>query len=81
MSQGKIAARQPAILELEPKQYFWCSCGESKKQPFCDGSHAAEGVHRPVPFTIQEKKKVFLCMCKQTNNPPLCDGTHGKLPE
>lgn len=79
MSQAKIAVRKPAVLELEPKQYFWCSCGESKKQPFCDGSHMAEGIHRPVPFTISEKKTVALCQCKQTKNPPYCDGSHAKL--
>ncbi|MDY0003192.1 MAG: CDGSH iron-sulfur domain-containing protein [Polyangia bacterium] len=81
MSQPKIAARKPAVLELEPKKYFWCACGESKNQPFCDGSHAAKGIYSPLPITITEKKKVALCQCKQTKNPPFCDGTHAKLPE
>ncbi|KAM3921434.1 CDGSH iron-sulfur domain-containing protein 3, mitochondrial [Leptodactylus fuscus] len=73
-----IAAKHPFKVELKAgKLYPWCSCGHSKKQPFCDGSHkkAAPGL-APVRFTPTEEKAAWLCGCKQTKNPPYCDGTH-----
>lgn len=78
MGKPIIAARQPDIKTLEPGTYYWCQCGLSKNQPFCDGSHQGTEF-LPVPFEIQEPKKVALCMCKQTKNPPFCDGTHASL--
>ena len=78
MSKPIIAARQPAILTLEPGDYFWCQCGRSKNQPFCDGSHTVTDI-LPVKFSLKEKKQVALCQCKQTGNKPYCDGTHAKL--
>lgn len=74
-----IADRKPAALELEAGTYWWCSCGKSAKQPFCDGSHKGSGF-APVKLEITEKKKVWLCNCKHTANKPFCDGTHSKLP-
>ncbi|KAM5135566.1 CDGSH iron-sulfur domain-containing protein 3, mitochondrial [Mantella aurantiaca] len=73
-----IAAKHPFKVDLKAgKLYPWCSCGHSKKQPFCDGSHRdkAPGLS-PLRFTLTEGKEAWLCGCKQTKSPPYCDGTH-----
>ncbi len=78
MSEPTIAAKEPVVLELEPGTYYWCSCGRSKNQPYCDGAH--EGTEfTPLEFTIAEKKQVALCQCKRTGNAPYCDGAHESL--
>ena len=59
------------------KSYFWCSCGRSSKQPFCDGSHKGTNFS-PVLYKADLTKKMFFCNCKQTNNEPFCDGSHNK---
>ncbi len=70
----------PYAVELEPGRYAWCSCGESRKQPFCDGSHGPTGM-RPLFFEITERKTVTPCGCKVTGKKPFCDGTHKKFTE
>ncbi len=67
----------PMILDLEPGTYYWCSCGKTKTQPFCDGSHKGTD-YVPVEFVISEKKQVALCNCGRTKTPPYCDGSHVK---
>ncbi|KAJ3081598.1 hypothetical protein HDU99_005262 [Rhizoclosmatium hyalinum] len=68
----------PFGVDLVPgKDYFYCSCGLSKNQPFCDGSHKGTGF-TPVKFKVSEAKKYFLCGCKQTESAPFCDGQHKK---
>jgi CDGSH-type Zn-finger protein len=69
---------QPYFRELEPDCYFWCACGRSKNQPFCDGSHKGTN-HRPVELTIEKRQMVVLCGCKRTGTGPFCDGTHLNL--
>lgn len=78
MKEPKIASKQPFVGELEPGEYYWCQCGLSQNQPFCDGSHS-ETPFQPVKFVISEKKRVALCQCKRTKNPPMCDGSHKDL--
>ena len=76
MTKGKIAANTPiGINVLEGNSYYWCTCGLSKKQPFCDGSHKGT-TFMPLLFKADQSKKVFFCTCKQTNDQPMCDGSH-----
>jgi len=78
MLRGKKAGDSAIVVEVEKnKSYFWCSCGLSSKQPFCDGSHK-NTEFSPVKFIADETKKMFFCTCKQTNNQPFCDGSHNK---
>lgn len=56
--------------------YWWCTCGKSKNQPFCDGSHQAEGLFTPMEFKAEVAKALFFCTCKRTAKAPFCDGTH-----
>ena len=60
------------------KSYYWCSCGQSKAQPFCDGSHKGSGF-TPVKYDATESKTVYFCGCKHSANKPLCDGGHKAL--
>ena len=78
MESPKIAAKVPSAVKLEPGMYFWCACGKSKNQPFCDGSHQGSGI-TPTQFKIDVAKEVFLCQCKHSKNKPFCDGTHRGL--
>ena len=78
MSEPVCAQKAPYVLELEAGDYWWCRCGKSKKQPFCDGSHK-DTDFSPMKFSLTEKTKVWLCGCKRTNKPPYCDGTHKSL--
>jgi len=79
MEKPNIAGKAPIPVELEAgKTYSWCSCGQSSKQPFCDGSHKGTDF-APVKFVAEETKTAYLCNCKHTANPGFCDGTHKSL--
>jgi CDGSH-type Zn-finger protein len=77
--QAKIAQKAPYATDVEAgKTYYWCACGRSNNQPFCDGSHQGTGFE-PVSFTAEKAEMVYLCGCKQTTGQPFCDGMHQKL--
>ncbi len=79
MANPDIPQKSPYGVDVEAgKAYFWCACGKSANQPFCDGSHnGTEFV--PVKYEAAESKKVFFCGCKHTAGQPLCDGSHNAL--
>lgn len=70
--------KAPFAVELAPGDYWWCACGLSASQPFCDGSHKG-GTFTPVKFTVDVAEKKWLCGCKRTAGPPFCDGSHKAL--
>jgi CDGSH-type Zn-finger protein len=78
MKEPKIAAKHPSMQSLGPGTYFWCACGRSANQPFCDGSHRGTE-HTPVQFKIDNQQDVWLCQCKHSENKPFCDGSHRDL--
>lgn len=79
MNTPKIAQRSPFVQNAEAGTYFWCACGGSKSQPFCDGSHKGTGF-APIKTDIPAAKMVAWCGCKNSQNKPFCDGTHSRLP-
>lgn len=79
MTEALVAQKGPYEVNVEAgKSYFWCACGRSAAQPFCDGSHKGTGL-TPLKFEAKESGTVFLCGCKQTGDRPFCDGTHSGL--
>ena len=79
MDKAKVAQASPIAVEVEAgKSYFWCSCGLSANQPFCDGSHK-ETDFAPLKYDCAEDGTKYFCACKQTGNQPLCDGAHNQL--
>ena len=81
-----MSEQQPIVADLKPakvtlekgEEYYYCACGKSSNQPFCDGSHKGTEFS-PVELTVEKKDTFWLCGCKATANQPHCDGTHSKL--
>jgi len=78
MPEPRIFQKSPFVLKAEPGSYFWCACGHSKSQPFCDGSHKGTGLS-PMKIDLTEAKTVAWCGCKHSKTAPYCDGSHSKL--
>ena len=79
MAEPNVAQKAPFKVDVVAgKAYFWCACGLSKSQPFCDGSHKGSGFV-PVEFKPEQAEEAWFCTCKRTGNKPMCDGSHKKL--
>lgn len=79
MTEPVIASREPYLVEVEAGEtYWWCACGRSQSQPWCDGSHEGTGIE-PVEYKTERTRKLWLCGCKHTARPPMCDGAHKAL--
>jgi CDGSH-type Zn-finger protein len=79
MTEPIVAQKSPYAVDVEAgKSYYWCSCGKSATQPFCDGSHKGSGM-TPVKFEATESKTIRFCGCKHSANPVICDGSHRTL--
>jgi len=79
MDEPVIAQKAPYAVAVEAGQdYFWCRCGRSAKQPFCDGAHKGSGL-TPLKFHAKQSKTLYFCGCKHSQTAPLCDGSHQQL--
>jgi CDGSH-type Zn-finger protein len=79
MSSPVIAQKSPYAVQVEAgKTYYWCACGQSKAQPFCDGSHKGTGM-APTAHTPDQSGTAYFCGCKQSKTGALCDGSHKSL--
>lgn len=79
MAQPELGGREPISVDVEKgESYWWCTCGKSSNQPFCDGSHAGS-TFEPMEWVAPRTRSIFMCTCKQTKTGPFCDGAHNAL--
>jgi CDGSH-type Zn-finger protein len=78
MEKPNVPQKSPYLMDIDAGTYLWCSCGQSSRQPYCDGSHKGS-TFVPVKEVVESTKKVAWCGCKATGNAPFCDGSHSKL--
>ncbi|MBI4604677.1 MAG: CDGSH iron-sulfur domain-containing protein [Planctomycetes bacterium] len=78
MVEPQCPQKAPYVKREEAGERWWCACGRSKTQPYCDGSHAGTGIS-PVRFAVDKPKQIAWCGCKRTKTPPCCDGSHARI--
>ena len=79
MTEPVVAQKSPYAVAVEAgKQYWWCACGKSASQPFCDGSHQGSGF-APVEYRAEQDGTLYFCGCKHNQGGVLCDGSHSRL--
>jgi len=78
MAEPEIPQKAPYVIDEKAGDKYWCACGRSKNQPYCDGSHGGTEF-TPMRVTIEAPRKVAWCGCKRSNNKPFCDGSHARL--
>lgn len=78
MPEPKIPQKSPCVLKEENDPAYWCSCGQSSNQPYCDGSHSGTDF-QPMEVKGKKGEQLAYCCCKHSNNKPFCDGSHSKL--
>lgn len=76
--EPKCPQNAPYVKQEPPGEKWWCACGHSQKQPYCDGSHAGTGI-KPMRVLLEKEGKVAWCGCKKTAKAPYCDGSHSRL--
>jgi CDGSH-type Zn-finger protein len=78
--QVVCAKRSPIPVDVKDGEtYYYCTCGKSKNQPFCDGSHSGTKF-TPMAWKATATEQKYFCLCRQSGNKPFCDGTHNKMP-
>lgn len=78
MADPKIVQKKPYVMEMKRGKYAFCTCGQSRKDPFCDGSHAGSEF-RPQIILLEDDKKAAWCGCKHSSKGAFCDGSHNKI--
>lgn len=78
MEKPDVPQKAPFVMEVEPGNYAWCSCGKSTNQPYCDGAHKGSSFS-PIIEVVEEKKVVAWCGCKNSSKGGFCDGSHSQL--
>ena len=79
MADPNIAQKAPFPVDVTAgKKYFWCACGKSANQPFCDGSHS-DTEFTPVAYEADTDRTLYFCGSKRTAGAPLCDVPHNSL--
>ena len=80
MENPTTPQKSPYKVRVEKgKIYFWCACGLSRKQPFCDGTHKKDGKFKSLKYLASESKEMYFCGCKMSKHQPFCDGSHSRF--
>jgi len=80
MAKPHVPGQRPVVLDMAPGTYYYCTCGLSTNQPFCDGNHQGTEF-LPQEFVVDEQQRLALCQCKYTKEAPHCDGAHKFIQE